>query len=83
MRRVGKEYLCEREKLSPICLDVEGREMAREEEEASSSVSKKDVGFSLCPFHIAKRISSGDHTYLALGILIATAGALVGVRRRA
>ncbi|KAL7481544.1 hypothetical protein ACHAW6_007226 [Cyclotella cf. meneghiniana] len=83
VRRVGKEYLCQREKLSSICLDVEGRVMARDEEEASSAEYKEDDGFSLCPFHIAKTISRGDRKHLALGILIATAGVLVCARRRA
>ncbi|KAL3789744.1 hypothetical protein HJC23_006737 [Cyclotella cryptica] len=83
VRRVGTEFLCERQKLSPICLDVEGRVMVSEDEEASSSVGKKDAGFTLCPFQIAKRISRCDRNYLALGLLIATAGALVGIRKRA
>jgi purine-nucleoside phosphorylase len=75
--RIGKEYLPKREVLSPICLDVEGRLMEVEEVE-----TKKDEGFSLCPYHIAKGIVSGNPKYLMFGCAIATVGAMVGFRRR-
>lgn len=75
--RIGKEYLPKREVLSPICLEVEGRLMEVEEVE-----TKKDEGFSLCPYHIAKGIVSGNPKYLMFGCAIATVGAMVGFRRR-
>ena len=59
VKRAGREYLPMRERLSPICLEVEGRVMKVETDDDDSTTA----GFSLCPHHIAKRILNGDLKY--------------------
>lgn len=76
VKRVGNDYLPKREGLSSICLEVEGRVMDTEKKSSGT-------GFSLCPYHIAKGIMSGDHKYLAFSFAVAAVGAVVGMKRRA
>lgn len=77
VKRVGSDYLPKRDGLSSICLETEGRVMGIEKKQNSSA------GFSLCPYHIAKGIISGDHKYVAFGFAVATIGAMVGMKTRA
>jgi purine-nucleoside phosphorylase len=80
VNKVGKEYLCDKPALSPICLEIESRVMT---ETAEVSGERKDEGLSLCPFHIAKRMLRGDPKHLVLGAAVAVFGAVVAMKRRA
>ena len=84
VKRAGREYLPMRERLSPICLEVEGRVMKVEtDDDDSTAVAAACGGFSLCPYHIAKRILNGDLKYcVALCGLTAAAFGVIGLRRR-
>ena len=80
VKRAGREYLPMRERLSPICLEVEGRVMKVETDDDDSTTA---AGFSLCPYHIAKRILNGDLKYcVALCGLTAAAVGVIALRRR-
>ena len=62
VKRAGREYLPMRERLSPICLEVEGR-VIKVEMDDDDSITAAAGGVSLCPYHMAKRILNGDLKY--------------------
>ena len=82
VKRAGREYLPMRERLSPICLEVEGR-VIKVEMDDDDSITAAAGGVSLCPYHMAKRILNGDLKYcVALCGLTAAAFGVIGLRRR-